>query len=155
MIEPCVRSLEPEVMESYRPFRHLGAEKALLWLECLCEAHTDRGLYLVNGSDEVLTWVKAEAISTITLDDDAFGAGSVPLCYYEVKPGEAVKLDEYDGFYDLDYLLTIAVTICSGNLGIQRFSPSPRKGGLKRQGLVWRPIDRPLSPSLTGKSLHD
>ena len=79
MIEPCVRSLEPEVMESCRPFRHLGAEKALLWLECLCEAHTNRGLYLVNGSDEVLTWVKSVAISSITIEDDAFGAGGSPL----------------------------------------------------------------------------
>lgn len=155
MIEPCIRIWEPEVLEACRPYHHQEAKEASLWLECLPEQGIRRGLYLVNGSDEVLTWVKAEAISTITLDDDAFGAGSGPLCYYEVKPGEAVKLDEYDGFYDLDYLLTIAVTICSGNLGIQRFSPSPRKGGLKRQGLVWRPMDPPLSPSLIGKSLHD
>ena len=155
MIDPCVRSLEQGVLNQCRPSRGQGNESASIWLDCLPEKHVGRGLYLVNGSDDVLTWVKAVVISSITIEDDAFGAGGETLSYSEVKPGDAVKLDEYDGFYDLDYLLTIEVSLCSATLGIQRFTPSPRKGGLKRQGLVWRATEWPLpSPSL-GKALHD
>ena len=155
MIDPCVRSFEQGVLNQRRPSRRQENESASIWLDCLPEEHVGRGLYLVNGSDEVLTWVKAVAISAITIEDDAFGAGGESLSYSEVKPGDAVKLDEYDGFYDLDYLLTIEVSLCSAKLGIQRFTPSPRKGGLKRQGLVWRATERPLpSPSL-GKASHD
>jgi hypothetical protein len=79
MIEPCVRSLEHGLLNQSRPSRCLGTETASIWLDCLPEKHVDRGLYLVNGSDEVLTWVKSVAISTITIEDDAFGAGGSPL----------------------------------------------------------------------------
>lgn len=54
-----------------------------------------------------------------------------------VKPNDAVKVEEFDGFYDLDYVLQVSIQVRSKNLGnIEIFSPS-KKGGIGETVLLW------------------
>jgi len=138
MIEKIMIQLDDNQLDASRPHRHQGAETASIWLDCFPDNQMGRSLYLINGSNEILTWVRACPISSVTIDDNAFGGGGEMLCYQGVAHGQAVKIDQYDEFYDLDYSISVEVSLFSECLGQQKFSPTPRKGGLKKVGFVWR-----------------
>lgn len=137
MFSACVKEIEAEKITALRPVRLHGAESAEIWLERLHEENGNIGLYLVNGSDKILSLVTTGIVSAVTLDENFHGGEKEGHSYHNLKPGEAAKLDEYDGFYDLDYLLTTHLTIIADHLGTIEFCPPPKKGGLGRQGLLW------------------
>ena len=57
--------------------------------------------------------------------------------YKEIIVGDAVKVEEYDGFYDLDYVLQVVIRLKSRKLGsIEIISPA-EKGGVGETVLLW------------------
>ncbi len=94
-------------------------------------------LYFVNGGDEVLNIVSSESFGFI--EDTSLEKG--PQYFYEnVKPNESVKVEEYDNFYDLDFVLGFDVFIKSKNLGNMRIGPLLKKGGVKAQELIFKDL---------------
>jgi len=95
-------------------------------------------LYFVNESDEILTKVLTSSGGFITIDDEC----SVPVegddvTYDNVLPNEAVLVESYDNFYDLDYLLGSTLYIQSDKLGKLRIRAIADKGGPKSQVLIY------------------
>lgn len=94
-------------------------------------------LYFVNESDETLDVVSSDSFGLI--EDSALEKN--PKYYYEnVKPNESVKVEEYDDYYDLDYLLGFDIYIKSKTLGNIKITPPPKKGGVISQELVYKDL---------------
>ena len=64
------------------------------------------------------------------------------VCEYQsIRPGEAVKIDEYD-IYDLDYVLQVSLHVISERLGKIEIFSSAEKGGINSQfALLWQTGD--------------
>jgi len=105
----------------------------VLWL-----VREENELYLVNSSEETLDFVVAGAGGFQTVDDDCITVSSESKYEYKnVKPNDAVKVEEYDGFYDLDYLLQISMRVQSKNIGSIEILTPPEKGGIGEMVLLW------------------
>jgi hypothetical protein len=105
----------------------------ILWL-----TRDGNELYLVNLSKEALDSVVVDSGGYLTADDDVVTVGSEAQYHYkDVKPNDAVKVDEYDGYYDLDYVLQVYLTIKSPSLGCIEISSPPEKGGVGETVLLW------------------
>lgn len=108
-----------------------------LWLARLDKADgtgNEFELHLVNASPHILERVTSAVITTITLDDQAFGSCSADYVYEQVLPGQSVKLDESDGYYDLDYYMTVSIDIDAPALGGRlHFCPALHRGGARPQ----------------------
>ena len=118
----------------------------ILWF-----AREGKELYLVNSSEEMLDFVAAGIDEFQTVDDDCITVSSENKNKYEyknVKPNDAVKVEEFDGYYDLDYLLQVSIQIQSKNLGnIEIFSP-PEKGGIGEIVLLWDTMEKGKNVSI-------
>jgi hypothetical protein len=81
----------------------------LLWVKS-----EGNDLFLINSSGFVLQSVKAQTngfAENLTIKADGF-------YYYEnIQNGEAVKIDEYDPFYDNDFTLQTQIEITADRLG--------------------------------------
>lgn len=122
----------PATAELPSRFIKPNAGKPLLWIHRVSGA-----AYLINASDETLTKVEASSGGCITADDDVITLQSDGVARYEnVKPGEAVKVDEYDEYYDLDFSLQIGIMVESPRLGRRDFLTMVNKGGAKTQVLL-------------------
>lgn len=107
--------------------------KPLLWI-----TRQSDEVFLVNSSDEPLTFVRATSGGFVTSDDGAHSLGNDPVTeYQDVAPGEAVKVEEYDGYYDLDYILQIQLQLRLPSFGALDLLTVPAKGGAKTQVLLW------------------
>lgn len=106
----------------------------LLWL---CRSGEE--LYLVNSSTETIDEISVRHGGMQTVDDEALCLASKSrYTYKNVEPNQAVKVDEYDGFYDLDFLIQVYIRIRSEILGHMEIRSSLSKGGLKRNtALIW------------------
>jgi hypothetical protein len=97
-------------------------------------------LYFVNDSTEALNSVSTSTGGCQTLDDgdDVMAVSSPdPLYLYKnVKPGEAVKVEHYDPYWDSDYLLALEVKISSPSHGNKLFRVLG-KGGVDSTVLLW------------------
>jgi hypothetical protein len=97
-------------------------------------------LYFVNDSTETLNSVSTSTGGCQTLDDgdEVMPVSSKkPLYLYEdVKPGEAVKVEHYDPYWDCDFLLQIEVEISSPVHGDKIFRVLG-KGGVASTVLLW------------------
>ena len=115
-------SMPPRKPETRRP---------ALWLNRRGEE-----LYLVNALDEPLDEVSVGGERGQTLEGDVL-AQSVPvMTYHHVAPGAAVKVDEYDGFYDLDYLIILNLIVRAASLAEVCFNAAG-KGGIEETVLLW------------------
>jgi hypothetical protein len=123
-VPPEQRGGPPRKVESRRP---------LLWL-----ARNGGQLYLVNDSGETLDVVIATSGGFFTADELVGTVASESAYRYEhVQPGTAVKVDEYDGFYDLDYVLQVCLTVQSPRLGQLDITSPAEKGGVGETVLLW------------------
>lgn len=105
--------------------RKPDTRKPLLWLTRKLDE-----LYLVNETGETLTRVQANTVGWITADDDVANVESNEVYEYkDVKPNEAVLVEEYDGYYDLDYVLMTGLAIESPSLGTLHLRSPGGKGG--------------------------
>ena len=97
-------------------------------------------LYFVNDSTETLNSVSTSTGGCQTLDDgdEVMAVSSKkPLYLYEnVKPGEAVKVEHYDPYWDCDFLLQIEVNLSSPSHGNKIFRVLG-KGGVDSTVLLW------------------
>lgn len=116
------------------PPRKPETRKPLLWL-----ARDGNELFLVNSSGEIIDLIISNTGGFTTADDD--DCLTVPRGngyeYNNVLPGDAVKVDEYDGFYDLDYVLQITIMLQSTKLGSIEIIPPAEKGGVGETVLLW------------------
>ena len=115
------------------PPRKSESRHPILWL-----VRERDELYLVNSSEEILDLVIANSGGFQTVDEDVMTiASNDKYEYTNVKPNSAVKVEEYDGFYDLDYVLQVSISIKSKKLGcIDILSPA-KKGGVQETVLLW------------------
>jgi hypothetical protein len=95
-------------------------------------------LYFVNDSTETLNSVSTCTGGCQTLDDEVMPVSSPdPLYLYKnVKPGEAVKVEHYDPYWDSDYLLQLEVELSSPTHGNKIFRVLG-KGGIDDTVLLW------------------
>lgn len=115
------------------PPRKPELRKPLLWMT------RDGGdLFLINTTGEVLKLVTSRTGGFQTFDEDvATIQNNFTYSYENVLPEEAVKIEEYDDYYDLDYVLQTTITIESKNLGCIELRTPAQKGGSKEMVLLW------------------
>ena len=101
-------------------------------------------LYFVNDSDEVLETVSSDSCGYV-LDASIDGP---KFLYKDVKPGESVKVEEYDNYYDLDYVLGFYLYIKSNSLGKIKIIPPFKKGGVAPQPLLYKDGTTPMFVSM-------
>lgn len=97
-------------------------------------------LFLVNASGEALASVSSSVVGFISADEVTLATEPNTLVtYLDVRPGDAVKVEEYDGFLDLDYVLGVNLTIESDGLGLVEIHSPMEKGGIAGEAvLLWR-----------------
>lgn len=104
-----------------------------LWL-----ARDGNALYLVNNSKETLEYVIARSGGFQTVDADVLTVASKEQYKYtNVNHGDAVKVEEYDGHYDLDYVLQVYLKVRTSGLGCIEIVSPAKKGGLRETVLLW------------------
>ena len=96
-----------------------------------------RGLYLVNASGEHLDEVHASSTGFVSFDEETATWQGKGICYRDVPDGAAVKVDEYDDFYDLDYVLGMYLRIRSRRYPALQVACVGEKGGIDEQVLLW------------------
>lgn len=115
------------------PPRKPETRNPVLWL-----VRDGNELYLVNSSQETLELVIADSGGFQTVDDDVVSVESKEQYKYtDVNHSDAVKVGEYDEFYDLDYVLQVYLKIKSPSLGCIEVSSPPEKGGPGETVLLW------------------
>ncbi len=115
------------------PPRKSETRNPVLWL-----ARDGNELYLMNNSQETLELVIADSGGFQTADDDVVPVASKEQYKYrDVNHSEAVKVDEYDGYYDLDFVLQVYLKIKSQSLGCIEVTSPPEKGGVGEIVLLW------------------
>lgn len=93
-------------------------------------------LFFVNDTDETLAHVAAFTGGFITADDDALSLEGANLVYHDVCPGEGVKVEAFDGYYDLDYVFQLSFEVACGQ-GTWRILTRAQKGSIAAQELLW------------------
>ena len=115
------------------PPRPAETRKPLLWL-----ARKGNELYFVNSTDETIDLILADTGGYQTLDDDVMIISSDGAYEYQnVLPGDAVKVEEFDGFYDLDFVLQVGIKLKSKKLGSIEILTPAKKGGVGETILLW------------------
>lgn len=95
-------------------------------------------LFLINDSGEILEEVVSSSGGFVSTDDEIIPATSKSkVIYNDVKPGEAVKIEEYDLVFDSDFVLGISVQIKSKKLGKLELNTPSVKGGTREAVLMW------------------
>jgi hypothetical protein len=113
--------------------RRMETRSPLLWL-----ANKDGELFLVNASTESLDNVEVKQGGFTSVDDATVNLTSNAKYHYTaVKPNVAVKIEHYDGFYDLDYILQVSIKVTSKQLGELYIISPAEKGGVKETVLLW------------------
>ncbi len=93
------------------------------------------GLYFVNDSDETLKTVTSDSFGFI---ENSSIENNPRFNYSDVKSGESVKVEEYDGYYDLDYVLGFKIYVESNTFGKIIITPPAKKGGVVAQPLLYK-----------------
>jgi len=120
------------------PPRKGGDRKATFWMAAgENETSFITNIYFVNSSDEILKEVIYSSSGMQTIDDEVSSSASKELSYKDVLPGEAVKIDEYDAFYDSDILVAYYATVVSETLGRVDYSTLPSKQCISEVVLQW------------------
>ena len=117
----------------------IDTKKEIFWVTSVSK-DIGRDLFFVNDSNETLDFVKAEDGGFITCDDEVVNTWTEEgkgYRYNDVLPKEAVKVAEFDDYYDLDYVLSVSITIKSASRGVLNFSTPLEKGGIKECVLLY------------------
>ncbi len=114
------------------PPRKPELRRPLFWL-----MRDGNELFFVNSSDEVIDSLIASSAGFVTQDDDVATVSSPDYKYANIAVNEAVKVDNYDDYYDLDYVIQVVLKLNHPKLGnLEIYSPS-KKGGLGETILLW------------------
>ncbi len=105
----------------------------LLWL-----FNSGNDLFLVNNSNGTLDQVVASSGGFTSSGDDTLSvSSSEDYRYSDIAHGWAVKVDEYDDYYDLDYVIRVYLKVASRELGCLEIESPANKGGVKDCVLLW------------------
>jgi len=106
----------------------------LLWL-----TRNGGELFLVNSTGVNLDSVQSTTFVLITIDDEmpSLIIESDVYSYTDIKPGDAVKVEEFDGYYDLDYSFVITILITSSNLGTVKITTPLETREIGEMVLLW------------------
>ncbi|GAD79535.1 hypothetical protein [Vibrio ezurae] len=116
------------------PPRPAETRLPLLWL-----SRQGAEVYLVNHTNETLELVFSDSNGFQTVDDETVSITSSDIQYrYENVPhGNAVKIEKYDNFYDLDFVLRVCLQIKAPKLGHLQLTSGYKKGGIGETVLLW------------------
>ena len=115
------------------PPRKPERRRPMIWL-----AREDNEVFLVNATDETFDYVIASSAGFQTVDDDVMNISSENgYEYHDVHPNQAIKVEEYDVHYDLDFVLPIQVHLKSKSLGCLEIRSPAEKGGIGETVLLW------------------
>lgn len=131
--------------------------KVLFWVTSR-DLDMGRELYFVNDSGETLPRVSAEDGGFTSWDEGVISAWTEAgkgYNYRDVRPGEAVKVAEFDDYYDLDYVLAVSVTPTSPSLGTLTLSTPLEKGGVRECVLLYASGEVGKGCALSRVSDHD
>ena len=81
--------------------------------------------------------MSVEGFGFVTIEGEANSLGGPRLVYTNVLPGAAIKVDTYDDFYDLDYMIGFSAVVEGTTFGARDFAVMPKKGGLSETVLWW------------------
>lgn len=112
-------------------------KKPLLWLSRVGLPSNGDALYLVNDSSRTMDQVIINNGAMATFDEQAVSLETKNYTYKDVLAGEAVKIDEYDNFYDLDYMINVDLIMNANWLGTIRVLTEASKGGVQSMVLLW------------------
>ena len=114
----------------------------LLWVTRSEPIEAKSDVFLINDSGEILEEVTPDSAGLYLSDDDALPVSSQSkVIYQNVQPGEAVKIEEYDQFYDSDSILGLSVLVKSKKLGDMELSTYGSKGGIWGGVLLWDTLE--------------
>ena len=126
------------------PPRKAETRTPLFWL-----ARKGEELFFVNSSKDTLNFVIADSGGFQTVDDDVMAVGNNDKYDYKnVKPNQAVKVEEYDGFYDLDYILQVSIRVQSKSIGCIELITPAKKGGVGETVLLWNTNENGINVSI-------
>lgn len=118
------------------PPRKAETKKPGLWL-----ARQEDELYLVNDSEEVLERISASTSGWLRIGHQEGVAllDKPPRCvtYQGVPQGAAVKVEEYDDFYDLDFDLGVCLEVRTPTMGCMELQTPLTRGGVQETVLLW------------------
>ena len=99
----------------------------------------ERGnLYFINNTNDIIDFVSSSTVGFETCDDVVLPVSGKGYHYENVIPQEAVKIEEYDDFYDLDYVLWVEIVLKSEQEGTLQIQSPSEKGGIKKEAvLLW------------------
>ena len=118
------------------PYRVPEKRHPLLWL-----VPDGNDFYLVNLSKETLDSVIVSTGGFTGGEDVAAIAGGSEYEYKNVKPNTAVKVEEYDYFYDPDFVLQVDLRIKSKSLGCIIVKTYPEKGAANEAVILWDTLE--------------
>lgn len=94
-------------------------------------------LFFINDADETLDSLEIESNGFQTCDNLAVEFFNDEVhCYQNVKSHEAIKIDEYDDFFDLDVFFQLTFRIKSKKRDIN-IAMLPKKGGINELVILW------------------
>ena len=120
----------------------LENRKPLLWLTRLEPVEAKSDVFLINDTGEILEEVFPDSAGLFLYDDEVVPVSSKnKILYKNVQLGEAVKIEEYDQFYDSDSILGLSIRVKSSKLGDMEFSTYASKGGIRGGVLLWDTLE--------------
>ena len=125
------------------PPKPVDNRMAIFWLAR--EGDRDGGaLWFVNESHEVLDYIKVRTDAIISVDEPqegfATGIGKYHI-FKQVLVGEAIQIEKFDGFYDLDYCFMISVEINAPKYPKTILQTEITKGGVHETVLLWNTVE--------------
>lgn len=101
-------------------------------------ARSQDELYFVNNSTETIEALDFGQGGFVTQDEAVTTISSIKTkCYFNIQPNEAVKLAEYDSYYDLDYVIGVRLYLKKGD-NITCINVLGEKNGPKGGVLLWQ-----------------
>lgn len=115
-------------------------DQPLIWLDSLSQQNGGYGhdLYCVNQTGETLDYLHVFSCVSTLVDESYFSQNTPVGSYENIKPDEAVKVAQFDGYYDLDHVLAVALQVSSPTLGQQFLVSKAVKGGISHDVLLWK-----------------
>lgn len=125
--------LEADGVRPKFPPRKPELRKPLLWV-----AVTNNQAWLVNCCDQALPRVVVQKGGVGGGDEPATYNANEDWIYRDIPPGFCALVDEWDGFYDLDFYLYCYLDIEVPGYGDMSFcADGTRKGRIDEQVLLW------------------
>ncbi|MCC5922038.1 MAG: hypothetical protein LAT68_06870 [Cyclobacteriaceae bacterium] len=95
-------------------------------------------VFFINDSAECLTRIISNSSGMINFDEGSAALDSAGFCAYEqVEVGEAVQIDEYDPYYDDEFIIQYKINVESPERRTRRFQCILPKGGKAEIVLMW------------------